>query len=137
MITVGAGLVGPEHARYGPEYQLEVGDGGDGARFQVGAYPAYPHFGDPALTVLICTPHRTCVGVTVAAAITLAAATLGGGQIDECQLRLFPVADPVQATHALRLNDPGTGFVDQCVRFVRAIDALNGWPSAVDLAWSD
>jgi hypothetical protein len=23
------------------------------------------------------------------------------------------------------------GFVDQCVRFVRAIDALNGWPSTV------
>lgn len=135
-VIVGADLVGPEYYRSGPDYRLVVGDDNDGASFHASAYPADPEYDEPARTVLWCDPDRTCVGVAVAAAITLAAAIRGGGQIDECQLDLFPVVDPHAATRALRLPDAGTGFVDQCVRFVRAIDALNGWPRwANSAAW--
>ena len=38
------------------------------------------------------------------------------------------------AIQALRLTDSGTGFADQCGRFVRAIDTFNGWPSTVNAA---
>ncbi|MBF9127699.1 hypothetical protein I0C86_01615 [Plantactinospora sp. S1510] len=136
--VVGADLVGADYARSGPDYRLVVGDEDDGASLHASEYPAYPEFDEPARTVLWCTPDRTCVGVTVGAAVTLAAAIRGGGQIEECQLRLFPVVDPRAAMQALRLPDAEAGFVDQCVRFVRAIDTLNGWPSAVDAAsWSE
>ncbi|MEV0216589.1 hypothetical protein [Micromonospora sp. ALFpr18c] len=131
---VGTDLVGPDYARSGPDYHVVVGDEDDGASLHTSAYPACPEFDEPAQTVLWCTPDRTCVGVTVGAAVTLAAAIRGGGQIEECQLQLFPVSDPRAAIQALRLSDAGTGFVDQCVRFVRAIDALNGWPPTVNAA---
>ncbi|MGW4463177.1 hypothetical protein [Micromonospora sp. NPDC004704] len=131
---VGADLVGPDYARSGPFYRLVVGDEDDGASFYVSAYPAYPEFDEPARIILLCIPDRTCVGVAVGAATTLAAAIRGGGQIEECQLDLFPVVDPRAAIQALRLPDAGTGFVDQCVRFVRAIKPLNGWPSTVNAA---
>jgi hypothetical protein len=125
-VVVGADLAGPEYGRFGPRYEIEVGDTGDGAWFVVGAFTDVRGERVEA----ICSPRRTCVGVVVATAVALAAAERGGGEFVDIQVAMLrpPVQDPRDAIASMRLTDPGTGFLAQCARFMRQYEHLNGWP---------
>lgn len=126
-VVVGADLVGPEYARFGPRYEIEVNNTGDGMWLVVGGFT--DDLGERVEA--ICSPYRTCVGVVVATAVALAAAECGGGAFVDIEVAMLrpPVEDPREAVASMRLTDPGTGFVSQCARFMRQFEHLNGWPA--------
>lgn len=83
----------------------------------------------------VFSPTRTCVGVVTAAALALAAASLGDGEFVDTEVPLLqqPERDPVRMIELTRLPDRGDDFAARCERFMRQFARLNGWPRDVRL----
>ena len=76
-------------------------------------------------------PQRTCVGVLLATALALAAATRGDGEFVDIEISMLepPVGDPVRVIELTKLPDAGDDFETRCVRYMRQFPNLDGWPA--------
>jgi hypothetical protein len=87
-------------------------------------------------TDAIFSPHRTCVGVMMATALALAAASCGGGAFVDDQIRMLEpaVTQPDRVIELTRSPDRGTDFARRCERYLRQFPRLQGWPRDISLA---
>ncbi|WP_328835092.1 hypothetical protein [Streptomyces europaeiscabiei] len=83
----------------------------------------------------VFSPARTCVGVVTAAALALAAGSLGDGEFIDAEVSLLqvPESNPARMIELTRLPDLGDDFAARCERFMRQFARLNGWPRDVRL----
>lgn len=109
-------------------FDFRLAGRGDLARFIV--------VGDEGMTDAVFSPTRTCAGVVLATALSLAAANHGHGQFVDLEIRMteLPEPDPEAFVEHTRLSGQGTNFDLQCERFMRQFTRLNGWPRDVSLA---
>lgn len=83
----------------------------------------------------VFSPPRTCVGVVTAAALALAAGSLGDGEFVDAEIRMLesPESDPARMIELTRLAGRGDDFAARCELFLRQFARLNGWPPDVRL----
>jgi hypothetical protein len=83
----------------------------------------------------VFSPTRTCVGVVTAAALALAAGSLGGGKFIDAEISMAqpPESDPARMIELTRLRDRGDDLDARCERYMRRFPRLNGWPRDVRL----
>lgn len=111
-------------------YDFRLTDRADLARFFVAQ--------DEGMVDAVFSPTRTCVGVVLATALSLAAADHGCGEFLDLEIRML---DPLESepsifTQCTRLTERGTDFDLQCERYLRQFSRLDGWPRDVSLARS-
>lgn len=108
-------------------YDFHLADRADLARFFVAQ--------DEGMVDAVFSPTRTCVGVVLATALSLAAADHGCGEFLDLEIRMIDpiVSEPSIFAHSTRLKEPGTDFDLQCERYLRQFTRLNGWPRDVSL----
>ncbi|WP_405021327.1 hypothetical protein OHV05_34880 [Kitasatospora sp. NBC_00070] len=84
----------------------------------------------PGVQVVV-SPTRTCVGVVLATAVALSAASASGGKfVDEEIVMLDRVArDPARFIELAHLADTSGDFGARCEQFMRQFPSLDGWPS--------
>lgn len=84
---------------------------------------------EPGIDAFV-SPTRTCVGVVLATAIALGAASASGGKfIDMNIVMLDEISwDPARFIELARLTDGGGDFEARCEQFMRQFPRLNGWP---------
>lgn len=83
----------------------------------------------------VFSPTRTCVGVVLPTALSLAAADRGCGDFVDLEIRMLEPGelDPARFVGRTRLAESETGFDVQCERFMRQFTRLAGWPRDVSL----
>jgi hypothetical protein len=84
---------------------------------------------EPCIEAVV-SPTRTCVGVVLATAIALGAASASGGEfIDEEIVMLDGITwDPARFIELARLTDGAGDFEARCEQFLRQFPRLDGWP---------
>ena len=109
-------------------FEFRLSNRGDMARFFV--------VEDEGMVDAVFGPTRTCAGVVLATALSLAAARRGCGPFVDLEIRIIEPADPDPDAFVARtrLASRGTGFGALCELFVRQFERLNGWPQDVGLA---
>lgn len=90
---------------------------------------------DEGMVNAVFSPARTCVGIVLATALSLAAADHGCGEFLDLEIRMLDpiVSEPSIFAQSTRLKEPGTDFDLQCQRYLRQFSRLNGWPHDVSL----
>ncbi len=108
-------------------FEFRLTGRGDMARFFA--------FEDEGMLDAVFSPTRTCAGLVLATALSLAAAHHGCGQFVDLQIRMLDPAEPDPEAFVARtkLAEQGTGFGVQCELFMRQFERLNGWPQDVSL----
>ena len=78
----------------------------------------------------VVSPTRTCVGVVLATAIALGAASASGGEFIDAEIVMLDGIswDPARFIELARLTDGAGGFEARCEQFMRQFPSLNGWP---------
>lgn len=91
---------------------------------------------DDGMVDAVFSPTRTCVGVVLATALSLAAADHGCGEFLDLEIRMIdpPESEPTIFTERTRLKERGADFDSQCERYIRQFTRLDGWPREVSLA---
>jgi len=91
---------------------------------------------DEGMVDAVFTPMRTCTGVVLATALSLAAARHECGEFLDLEIRMLEPgeSDPEAMLARTRLTAPGTGFAAQCERYMRQFTPLNDWPAQVSIA---
>jgi hypothetical protein len=84
---------------------------------------------EPCIEAVV-SPTRTCVGVVLATAIALGAASASGGEFVDVEIVMLDgVAwDPARFIELARLADGAGDFEARCEQFMRQFPGLNGWP---------
>ncbi len=109
--------------------QITVG-GEDAAWLMEGEH--HPH-GEEGM-VLTVSPSRTCVGVTVATGIALAAALVSGGDfISEIRMLRPPVLDPRSVIARTRLTSSSPDLAAATEKYLRQFPHMGGWPTEVTI----
>lgn len=111
-------------------FEIDVRATGDGVRLMVLDYHD-EHFGEfRGYRHAVFSPCRTCVGVTVATGLALAAAQLACGEYLDEEIRMLrPEARvPGQVIDRTRLPEGSGDFAAQCEKYLRQFPDLNGWP---------
>jgi hypothetical protein len=108
-------------------FDVRLADRGDLARFFVAL--------DEGMVDAVFSPTRTCVGVVLAASLSLVAAARGCGQFVDLEIRMLEPDEPCPDlfVERTRLTEQGTDFDIQCERFMRQFARLDGWPQDVSL----
>lgn len=75
------------------------------------------------------TPTRTCVGVVLAFAIALGAASASGGEFINVEIVMLDEVtwEPARFIELARLTDFTGDFEARCEQFMRQFPSLNGW----------
>jgi hypothetical protein len=83
----------------------------------------------------VFSPSRTCVGVVLATALSLAIAERARGDFVDNQIRMLDpgVSDPEAFVERTKLAEEGTDLDAQCELFMRQFARLEGWPQDVTL----
>lgn len=132
--TVGEPIAGPDNAPVGSVlYEIRVPTGDltwlwlfDQRMFGSGRVEA------------VFTPRRSCIGVVLATSLALGAALSSGGDFVDINIMMLgpPGATAQEFLGRTRLPDPGTGFIEQCERYMRQFTNLGGWPPDVSMPWT-
>lgn len=79
----------------------------------------------------VVSPTRACVGVVLATAVALGAASASGGEFVDMEIMMLDgVAwDPGRFVELARLTDGAGDFEARCEQFMRQFPSLNGWPT--------
>ena len=109
-------------------FEFRVGRNGDKAWFFVAD--------DEGMVDAVFSPMRTCVGVVLATALSLAAAHHGHGEFLDLEIRMLEPgeSDPEAILARTKLTEPGSEFATQCERYMRQFTRLNGWPTDASIA---
>lgn len=97
------------------------------------------HLRDEDAVQVTVSPTRTCAGVVLATALSLAAAQGGRGDFVDDQIRMLDPGEMDPAIFIARTRLSGTGlgtgvaFDSRCEQFMRQFARLGGWPRAVTL----
>jgi hypothetical protein len=77
------------------------------------------------------SPSRTCVGVVLATAVALGAASASGGRFFDVEIGMLGalVWAPARFVESARLRDGAGSFDQRCERFMRQFPSQNGWPT--------
>jgi hypothetical protein len=109
------------------------GEGNDRALVRVcdftGMLPGMKSSTEPRIEAIV-SPARTCVGVVLATAIALGAASASGGDFIDMEIVMLDEVswDPAEFTELARLTDGAGDFAARCEQFMRQFPRLNGWP---------
>jgi hypothetical protein len=109
-------------------YDIEVTTTSDAIRLMVIDFIGEASIDDDRHAVF--SPSRTCVGVTVATGLALAAAQLADGEFVDDEIRMLtpPVREPDEFIGRTRLSGPADAFAVQCVKYARQFPALKDLP---------
>jgi hypothetical protein len=127
---IGEHIDGAQYGRADPNhYVINVDKTGDRAWLMVMDFSTH----DTKHVEAIFTPTRTCVGVVTATALALAAASCGGGEFVDEQIRMLQPSEPDvrRVIERTRLTNGETALAVGCARYMRQFGHLNGWPSNV------
>lgn len=110
-------------------FEFRLGQSGDKAWFLV----AEGESDDEDVVEAVFSPTRTCVGVVLATALSLAAAHHGRGEFLDREIGMLEPdeSDPEAVLARTKLTEPGSDFAAQCERYMRQFTRLNGWPAGV------
>ena len=125
------GDLGPSGAhRSVDRFDLELRSPPDRARVRVVDHGRRGRGGDG--TTMAISPQRTPVGVLLATAAALAAATVGEGEFVDLDLRLVdpPITDPQAFVDRTRLQPTDLPLAAAALAWVRRFEHLGAWPPA-------
>lgn len=111
-------------------FEIDVPATGDGVRLMVVDYHDEQSGDLTGHRHAVISPYRTCVAVTLAAALALAMAELAQGDYLDEQVRMLrPGAHlPGEVIDRTRLAGGSGDFAARCEKYLRQFPHLNGWP---------